>query len=75
MRAILCYQLDLIQIVITFLYKMKLVDDAIRSQMTGHFIAGRVLDGMLTVRKIENVPTGANNKPKLPIVIVQCGQL
>ncbi len=36
---------------------------------------GRVLDGMLTVRKIENVPTGPNNKPQIPIVIVQCGQL
>ncbi|CAI5441351.1 unnamed protein product [Caenorhabditis angaria] len=40
-----------------------------------HVVFGRVLDGMLTVRKIENVPTGANNKPKLPIVIVQSGQL
>ncbi|CAD6195561.1 unnamed protein product [Caenorhabditis auriculariae] len=39
-----------------------------------HVVFGRVLDGMLAVRKIENVPTGANNKPKLPIVIVQSGQ-
>ncbi|CAJ0951434.1 unnamed protein product, partial [Mesorhabditis belari] len=40
-----------------------------------HVVFGRVLEGLLTVRKIENVPTGANNKPKLPIVITQCGQL
>lgn len=37
--------------------------------------SGRVLDGMLTVRKIENAPVGAGNKPKIPIVITQCGQL
>ncbi|KAL4646051.1 peptidyl-prolyl cis-trans isomerase H isoform X1 [Arapaima gigas] len=27
------------------------------------------------MRKIENVPTGPNNKPKLPIVIAQCGEI
>lgn len=31
---------------------------------------GRVIDGMLTLRKIENVPTGANNRPKLVVKIV-----
>uniref|UniRef100_A0A0N5AGE8 Peptidyl-prolyl cis-trans isomerase H n=1 Tax=Syphacia muris TaxID=451379 RepID=A0A0N5AGE8_9BILA len=40
-----------------------------------HVVFGRVLDGLLTVRKIENVPTGQNNKPKIPIVITQCGEL
>ncbi|GMT14547.1 hypothetical protein PFISCL1PPCAC_5844, partial [Pristionchus fissidentatus] len=40
-----------------------------------HTVFGRVLDGMLTVRKIENAPAGAGNKPKIPIVITQCGQL
>ena len=40
-----------------------------------HVVFGRVLDGMLTVRKIENCPTAANNKPKIPIVISQSGQL
>ena len=35
----------------------------------------QVIDGMLTVRKIENVAVGANSKPKLPIVISQCGEL
>uniref|UniRef100_A0A915DL94 PPIase cyclophilin-type domain-containing protein n=1 Tax=Ditylenchus dipsaci TaxID=166011 RepID=A0A915DL94_9BILA len=39
-----------------------------------HVVFGRVLDGLLTVRKIENVPTGQNNKPKLPIVIEQCDE-
>ena len=33
----------------------------------------QVIDGMLTVRKIEAVAVGANSKPKLPIVISQCG--
>lgn len=31
---------------------------------------GRVIDGMLTLRKIENVPTGPNNRPKLAVKIV-----
>lgn len=40
-----------------------------------HVVFGRVLDGLLIMRKIENVPTGPNNKPKLPISISQCGQM
>lgn len=37
----------------------------------------QVLDpaSMLTVRKVENVSTGANNKPRLTIVIQECGEL
>jgi hypothetical protein len=36
----------------------------------------RVLgDGLLVVRKIENVATGANNKPKLACVISECGEM
>ena len=27
------------------------------------------------LRKIENVPTGPNNKPKLPVIISQCGEM
>lgn len=37
-------------------------------------VFGHVIDGMLTVRKIENTPA-INSKPKLPIVITQCGEL
>mmetsp|Transcript_1835 Transcript_1835/g.2507 ORF Transcript_1835/g.2507 Transcript_1835/m.2507 type:complete len:184 (-) Transcript_1835:114-665(-) len=42
-----------------------------------HVVFGKVLDqlSLLTVRKIENVGTGVNNKPKLPIVISECGEL
>ncbi len=42
-----------------------------------HVVFGRVADtnSMLVVRKIENVPTGANNKPKMPITITECGEL
>lgn len=40
-----------------------------------HVVFGRVIDGLLVMRKIENVPTGANNKPKLPVVITQCGEM
>ena len=42
-----------------------------------HVVFGRVLDpaSMLVVRKIENVPTGANNAPKVEVVISECGEL
>ena len=40
-----------------------------------HVVFGRVIDGLLIVRKIENVPIGSNNKPRLPITISQCGQM
>lgn len=40
-----------------------------------HVVFGKVIDGLLIMRKIENVPTGANNKPKLPVVITQCGEM
>jgi hypothetical protein len=33
-------------------------------------VFGKVVDGMLTLRKIENVPTGANNRPKLAVKVV-----
>uniref|UniRef100_A0A7S0XF73 Peptidyl-prolyl cis-trans isomerase n=1 Tax=Mantoniella antarctica TaxID=81844 RepID=A0A7S0XF73_9CHLO len=41
-----------------------------------HVVFGRVLgDGLLVLRKLENVGTGPNNKPKLPCVISQCGEM
>ncbi|TBU23342.1 cyclophilin-like domain-containing protein [Dichomitus squalens] len=40
-----------------------------------HVVFGRVIDGMLTLRKIENVPTGPNNRPKLAVKIVECGEM
>lgn len=42
-----------------------------------HVVFGKVLndDSMLVVRKIENVPVDANSKPKLPVVIAECGEL
>ncbi|KAF9165486.1 hypothetical protein DFQ27_008907 [Actinomortierella ambigua] len=39
-----------------------------------HVVFGKLIDGVLTMRKIENVPTGPNNKPKLPVIITQCGE-
>ncbi|KAI8924265.1 U snRNP-associated cyclophilin-like protein [Entophlyctis helioformis] len=40
-----------------------------------HVVFGRVIDGLLVLRKIENVPTGANNRPKLPVLIAECGEM
>lgn len=39
-------------------------------------VFGRVLgDSMLIVRKLENVATGAANKPKIPVLVSECGEL
>lgn len=41
-----------------------------------HVVFGRVLgEGLLVVRKIENVATGPNNRPKLACVISECGEM
>jgi len=41
-----------------------------------HVVFGRVLgEGLLVLRKIENVQTGPNNRPKLPCVIAECGEM
>merc|ERR1711935_317571 len=41
-----------------------------------HVVFGKVIeDGMLIVRKIENIPTDGSNKPRVPVVIVQCGEV
>ncbi|XP_065656102.1 peptidyl-prolyl cis-trans isomerase H isoform X2 [Hydra vulgaris] len=40
-----------------------------------HVVFGKVIDGLLVMRKIENVATGANNRPKLSVVITQCGEM
>lgn len=40
-----------------------------------HVVFGRVIDGMLTVRKIENVPVGTDSRPKIPVIISECGEL
>lgn len=40
-----------------------------------HVVFGRVVDGMLVLRKMENVPVGPNDKPRIPITIVNSGEL
>lgn len=40
-----------------------------------HVVFGRVIDGMLTVRKIENVPVSPDSRPKIPVIISECGEL
>uniref|UniRef100_A0A8D3E6S2 Peptidyl-prolyl cis-trans isomerase n=1 Tax=Scophthalmus maximus TaxID=52904 RepID=A0A8D3E6S2_SCOMX len=40
-----------------------------------HVVFGKVVDGLLVMRKIENVATGPNNRPKLQILIAQCGEM
>jgi len=41
-----------------------------------HVVFGKVIeDGMLIVRKIENIPTDGTNKPRVPVVITQCGEM
>ncbi|XP_010509169.1 PREDICTED: peptidyl-prolyl cis-trans isomerase CYP22 [Camelina sativa] len=41
-----------------------------------HVVFGRVLgDGLLVMRKIENVAIGPNNRPKLAVLITECGEM
>jgi peptidyl-prolyl isomerase H (cyclophilin H) len=41
-----------------------------------HVVFGRVLgDGMLVVRKIENVAVGPNSKPKMQVLVADCGEM
>eukprot|EP01134_Creolimax_fragrantissima_P004624 CFRG4624T1 len=40
-----------------------------------HVVFGKLVDGLLTLRKIENVPTGIKDKPKLSVVVTQCGEM
>ena len=42
-----------------------------------HVVFGRVMDAesMLTVRKIEAVPTAGQNRPRLDVVVTECGEL
>lgn len=41
-----------------------------------HVVFGRVLgESMLTVRKLEAVATGPNNRPKLPCVVTMSGEM
>ena len=40
-----------------------------------HVVFGSVIDGMLAVRKMEQVPTGNNSRPKLSVTVAQCGEL
>ncbi|KAL4781187.1 cyclophilin-like domain-containing protein [Aspergillus varians] len=52
------------------------ITTAITSWLDGkHVVFGEVLEGYDIVEKIENVPTGASNKPTKPVKIVKSGEL
>ncbi|ORZ29539.1 peptidyl-prolyl cis-trans isomeras-like protein H [Catenaria anguillulae PL171] len=40
-----------------------------------HVVFGKLIDGQLVLRRIENVPCGPNNRPKLPVTITECGEM
>ena len=41
-----------------------------------HVVFGKVLgESLLTLRKMENVATGPNNKPKMQVLVEQCGEM
>jgi peptidyl-prolyl isomerase H (cyclophilin H) len=42
-----------------------------------HVVFGKIIDSasMMIVRKIEKTPVGPNSKPKVPVVISECGEL
>merc|ERR1712216_701272 len=40
-----------------------------------HVVFGKVIDGLLTVRKVENMSVGPNSKPKLAVAVADCGEM
>lgn len=42
-----------------------------------HVVFGRVMDAdsLLTLRKMEAVPTGPGDKPRLEVIVAECGEL
>ena len=40
-----------------------------------HVVFGKVIDGLLTLRRIENISVGAQNRPKTPCIISECGEM
>ncbi|KAJ2804672.1 Peptidyl-prolyl cis-trans isomerase-like 1 [Coemansia guatemalensis] len=40
-----------------------------------HVVFGKLLDGLMTLRMIENVPTGKENRPTIPVIISECGEM
>lgn len=38
-----------------------------------HVVFGRLIDGVPCLRQLEQLPTGANDKPRQPVVIAECG--
>lgn len=40
-----------------------------------HVVFGKLIDGLLTLRKIENVSTSADNRPKIPVLVTECGEM
>eukprot|EP00775_Hariotina_reticulata_P009519 gene9519-9684_t len=65
------------------IYGARFADEPFIGKHTGpdwldgkHVVFGRVIkDGLLVVRKIENVATGPANRPKLPCTITECGEM
>lgn len=40
-----------------------------------HVVFGQVVDGMQTIRDIAKVPTDMYEKPRIPVHIVNCGEV
>jgi len=40
-----------------------------------HVVFGQVIEGMEVVRKISKTPVDMNDKPKIPVIIIDCGEV
>ncbi|KAH0462762.1 hypothetical protein IEQ34_010337 [Dendrobium chrysotoxum] len=70
---------SLLMVLILYYFKLTAINFSLISQAnSGPNTNGcqRVLgEGLLVVRKIENVATGPNNRPKLACVVSECGEM
>jgi peptidyl-prolyl isomerase H (cyclophilin H) len=40
-----------------------------------HVVFGKVIEGQDIVDKVERVPVGTNDRPTLPVTVVNCGEM
>ena len=40
-----------------------------------HVVFGKLIDGHVLLKKMESISTGPNNRPRIPVLISECGEM